>query len=494
MNRIIRWYDYITVNIYWMGLTSIAQTMTPLVVPLLVQQFVGEEAKGTFFGTLRLWTLMVALLVQSLMGMVSDRSTSKFGRRRPFIFIGTIGLLIIMALIGVSTNLEGMAGYWVLFGLVVLLAIASNTAHAAQQGLIPDVIPDHLRGRFSGIKAVLEIPVPMILIAFTVGRLISSGNMWAGIAVTMAVVTIAMLMTMFVPESQITTSSQKFDWKPFSRLVLMTATFTIVILAMGQLVKLTGGLVHGFGSTLGLILVMGGIGLGSILFAVGMGVWASIRIGLGGESRANPSFTWWVINRLAFLVGVNNLAGFTIYFLQARLGYVREEAAGPAAFLTMFVGVFILLSALPSGWLADRFGRKNLVAFSGIIASLGTLVAILSPSLPFIYIGGCIIGIATGLFFAANWALGTNLVPKEQAGRYLGISNLAGAGAGAVGGYIGGPIADQISNQIPAMPGIGYVLLFAIFGIMFMLSIVALLGVKDHGIHFVRDTAKLETS
>ena len=64
------------------------------------------------------------------------------------------------------------------------------------------------------------------------------------------------------------------------------------------------------------------------------------------------------------------------------------------------------------------------------------------PSLPVIYLGGVIIGIATGLFFASNWALGTVLVPKEEAGRYLGISNLAGAGAGAVGAYIGGPIAD----------------------------------------------------
>ena len=34
---------------------------------------------------------------------------------------------------------------------------------------------------------------------------------------------------------------------------------------------------------------------------------------------------------------------------------------------------------------------------------------------------------------ATSWALGTSLVPPEEAGRYLGISNLAGAGAGMVG-------------------------------------------------------------
>ena len=39
MNRVIRWYDYITVNIYWLGLTTLSQTCG-LVFPLLIQGFV----------------------------------------------------------------------------------------------------------------------------------------------------------------------------------------------------------------------------------------------------------------------------------------------------------------------------------------------------------------------------------------------------------------------------------------------------------------------
>jgi MFS family permease len=140
----------------------------------------------------------------------------------------------------------------------------------------------------------------------------------------------------------------------------------------------------------------------------------------------------------------------------------------------MFVGLFILLLALPSGWLADRFGRKSLVAVSGITAALGTLVLILSPNLTVIYIGAILVGSAAGLFYTANWALGTDLVPKNEAGRYLGISNLAGAGAGAVGAYIGGPIADYFTSHIPDVPGLGYVLLFGIYGALFLASVLAL--------------------
>jgi MFS family permease len=143
------------------------------------------------------------------------------------------------------------------------------------------------------------------------------------------------------------------------------------------------------------------------------------------------------------------------------------------------VGIFILLSTLPSGWLTDRFGHRRLVAISGATAALGTLIIILSTSLPMIYVGGCMIGIAAGTFFTSNWALGTGLVPKKEAGRYLGISNLAGAGAGAVGAYIGGPIADYFTVHVPEVPGLGYVLLFGIYGVMFLFSVLSLRGVRE---------------
>jgi hypothetical protein len=62
-------------------------------------------------------------------------------------------------------------------------------------------------------------------------------------------------------------------------------------------------------------------------------------------------------------------------------------------------------------------------------------------------------------------------VPKDQAGKYLGVANLAGAGAGAVGAFIGGPIADFFTRNFPDVPGSGYVLLFGMYGCMFILSI-----------------------
>jgi len=95
-----------------------------------------------------------------------------------------------------------------------------------------------------------------------------------------------------------------------------------------------------------------------------------------------------------------------------------------------------------------------------------------------IYVGGCLVGAATGTFFTTNWALGTDIVPQEEAGKYLGISNLAGAGAGAVGAYIGGPIADYFSAHVPQSPETGYLLIFGIYAGLFLLSTLVLTRVR----------------
>lgn len=478
MARPIRWYDFVTINVFFLGLTTLSQT-NGLVFPLLVQQFVGETQKGAYYGTLRLWTLMTALLTQALWGLLSDHSRLRWGRRRPFIFGGTLGVLGCILLVGLAAGMSDAAGLAFFFAAAILMSVASNAGQAAQQALIPDLVPEAQRGRFSGVKAILEVPLPLILVSFTIARLIAGGDLWGGLLATAAVLALSMALALLIPEQPPADRLARLDWQPFLRLLLMTAFFTALILGLGAAVRaLTRPLATTDSASLQ-VGVMGLAGLTAMIIAVAIGVWFSVQVSIGrSAARANPSFTWWVMNRLAFLVGVVNLSGFAVYFLQGRLGLEQEKAVGPAAILMLIVGVCILLAALPSGWLADRFGRKRLVALSGGIALAGTLVALLSANLTVIFVGGAIIGIGTGFFYAANWALGADLAPKAEAARYLGISNLAGAGAGAVGAYIGGPIADYFTANTPQIQGLGYMLLFAIYGAMFLVSIVALRGIR----------------
>jgi len=130
------------------------------------------------------------------------------------------------------------------------------------------------------------------------------------------------------------------------------------------------------------------------------------------------------------------------------------------------VGVFILITALPSGFLADRFGKKILVAIACLLAAGGIGVMLLFPTLTALYAAGSLVGAGVGLFYSANWALGTDIVPR---GRFLGLSNLAGAGAGAIGAYIAGPIADAA----------GYTMIMGLYGFLFISSILVLPFIEE---------------
>ena len=100
---------------------------------------------------------------------------------------------------------------------------------------------------------------------------------------------------------------------------------------------------------------------------------------------------------------------------------------------------------------------------------------LLARDMPMVIVAGSIMGVGAGIFLATNWALGTDLAPPEEAGRYLGISNLAGAGAGIVGVGIGGPMADFFNAL---RPGLGYSVILVVYRALFLLSVAALTRVK----------------
>jgi predicted MFS family arabinose efflux permease len=371
-----------------------------------------------------------------------------------------------------------------LLAVVLLIQFSSNISHGPLQGLIPDLVPEDRRGVASAVKAIFEL-LPLILLGVTVAPLVANGQFGWAVAVSAGGVLVALGLTLALVRE--TPLKQKPDI-PFGPTMVRVLGMVAGIVGGAAAGVISGGVVGGLiglavwlmgGRTLA---VSAGVAVGgtlSMVVAVVAGVWAGALATVGKEAREHTSFVWWVVNRLLFLAAVTSFQTFAPYFLMYAFRVDIKPATSMTGTLITVVGVFTLLSALPSGWLSDRVGQRQLVGGSGLLAALGAclvLGTIWLPNLTLIYVAGTFLGLATGLFMTTNWALGTRLVPPAEAGRYLGISNLAGAGAGMIGSGLGGPLADLLEKQVP---GLGYFVLFAAYALFFVLSTVSLKWVVE---------------
>jgi MFS family permease len=479
----LHWYDHLAINSYWLGINIASGSLTPILMPALVLMFMPPDMKNTYLANVRVIGLSVAMLFQPLAGMLSDRSTAKMGRRRPFIIWGAILNVVFLFIIGASPSFMDVnnklilgvtAAYLVLTIGTILMQFSSNLGQAAVQGLMPDVVPENQRGRSSGYKSLLEL-LPSALVALFIGSMVDDGKIWPVIAIIMAGFIITMLITViFVKEVPLKQKPAGKVLEPILRIVALTAIFVGITRAAIWLVSSSGKLLTDAGVSLNTQIILVGLaGLVAMAGSIVFGVYFGAQVGIGKDARQHMSFIWWVINRLLFLAAVGSIQGFALYFLRDVMH--DPKPATTTSILMAAVAVFLMLSAVVGGYISDRVGKKRLVAIAAVIAAIGAVLLLFARSLPLLIVSGAIIGIGTGLFFAANWALGTKLVPPAEAGKYLGISNLAGAGAGIVGAGIGGPMADFFNNL---QPGLGYLVIFAIYAGLFLISIIALVKVK----------------
>jgi MFS family permease len=478
------WISLITINLFWLGLNLRNNAVGVIFMPYLVDRFVDEGLRNSALGGMRTAGLVIAMLVQPAMGILSDRSHSRFGRRRPFLLAGVVLDLIFLGWIALAGN------YWSLLAAVLFIQLSSNVSHGPLQALIPDLVPPDQRGRASAIKAIFEL-LPVVLLGLTIAPLVGAGQFgWAVIATGGGLLVILAITLVTVRETPLVSPASA----PLGP-TLVSVLGMLAGIVLGGLAGLAGGAL--LGGLSGLVAMLLGFkesaweaglavgGVAAMIIAVVAGVRAGVRATLGKLPPDEGGFSWWIVNRLMFLAGITSIQGFAPFFLMYAFGVNAEQGALMTGQLMTTVGAFTLISALPSGWLSDRIGQKRLLVLSGCLAAAGTallLGTVWLPDIRVITLAGSILGLATGLFVTVNWALGTRLAPAQEAGRYLGVSNLAGAGAGMIGSGIGGPLADLLNASLP---GLGYFVIFTGYLCLFLLSSLSLLGVRSRRITLV---------
>lgn len=150
--------DYLKITVLGFALTALWSSIHSLILPLRLLEFVPGTQKNTYLDLLILTGLVLALIVQPIAGALSDGSSFRWGRRRPYILVGTIILIVLLSGIVLSQT------YAAIFAVYCLMQIASNTAQGPYQAFIPEMVPEDKRGRAAGVKGLLSIIGGVLLI------------------------------------------------------------------------------------------------------------------------------------------------------------------------------------------------------------------------------------------------------------------------------------------------------------------------------------------
>lgn len=431
----VGWRAYLTMNAYFLGLGFLWNSLHRFIFPAILPILVGVSLQASALSALTTAGLVIAIIVQPISGAMSDRSLSHWGRRRPMMVQWTLVSVALLAGIAFTPD------YAILFVLYCLLQGASNMAHGPAQGLIPDLVPESHHGAASGVKSFID-NFSLILAGLVMGNLLSL-NPDLLVSARLALFVIAATQLVFLGITVLTTRETPLtrDALPHESLRASVVNSLSVIGNMRQ-------------------------------------VW-----------RDNRAFAWLLVVRLTFLAGIQFAANYAqFYFKDVVLAgdpNAAQRAPQLMGQLLIIVALMLVIVAVPAGLLSDRVGRRTVSAIGTVLGILATLLLLFVHNTPVLDIAsfqltdlmavGLLLGVGAGAFLAVNWAWATDLASHEQAGRYLGISNLATAGAGVLAA-IGGPLIDWGNAQTM---GLGYNIVFVGGALWLGITLLLLPRVRD---------------
>jgi MFS family permease len=200
----------ISISAFWFATNVHWTALLLIVIPAQIAKIAGAH-QATYLGLIGMIGSAMAIIIPLLVGPLSDRCMSKFGRRRPFIAAG------------VAVNLVGLAcmfsfaqaqNFWGFLAGFVIVQIGNNIATGAYQGVIPDVVSPAQRGVASGYMGL------MTQLGSTVGAVTASlifagkySMTYATIAVTLIVFTL--INVWGLREKPLMTAPAPINWKQF---------------------------------------------------------------------------------------------------------------------------------------------------------------------------------------------------------------------------------------------------------------------------------------
>lgn len=391
------------------------------------------------------WFWLVApltgLIVQPIIGHYSDRTWTRFGRRKPYFLFGALMAaigLILMPQSDVLTTL--MPALWVGAGMLMIMDASFNIAMEPFRALVADMLPSDQRTLgFSiqtvliGIGAVIGSALPYVLSNwFGVSNVSESGvpyNVVLSFIIGAVVLVGCILITVSTTKEYTPEELKQFDKEE----ITVTEEKTSLLNIISDFTKMPETMRQ----------------LSWVQFFSWFGL-----------------FGMWVFSTPAIAHHVYGLP------LSDSSSAQYQEAGD---WVGILFGVYNLISAIFAFFLpfiAKKLGRKTTHSVSLIIGGLGLISIYFAPN-PYWLVASMVgVGVAWASILAMPYAILAGSIPAKKMGVYMGIFNFFIVIPQIINALVGGLIVKYLYNGNP---------IFAIVtsGVSFLLAAIFVFRVKD---------------
>lgn len=391
-------WHHLALTVYWLSNSLLWGALLHLGLQSRMSDWFGQGTVGYYLGLLGAIGGVVGTVAQIVIGAFSDRSLSRWGRRRPFLVLFSLAGMVALLLLGAARS------FWPFAGALVLLQLCSNSALGPFAALLPDTVNPREHGKASGFLGVARLlgDTGGLILA---GQLLSTSGL------------------LHANQAQIAA----FHNQRFSLMCVAMAACMFITMIYSVLVIHEQPLRQRPQQT----------------------PWQTIAGSFQVNIAGNRDFFWLSLSRAVTNLGFYMFLGMLFFFLKYSLHDLNPEKT---SMLVMLPGIgAAILSSLPSGILSDRFGRKPMVFASQFLMAGGALVIAFAPNTTWVYVAAIPAGLAYGVFTAVEWALACNLLPSGESARYLGVWNASAVVPQIIALPLAGALGSAISAQVSGL-------------------------------------------
>src|SRR5579864_6202408 len=425
--------DQLVLSVFWFSLNAQSAALFPVVIPLQILLFVphgqvGNTQQALLLGWISAVGAIVSLIMPPIIGMMSDNTRGRWGRRRPYIAVGALLLVLSALLLSVAASL------FIFVLALIVNQVGSNAANASYQALLPDRVPKEQRGAASGYLGLMTI-------IGNIGSLGLAGLLLGQVSLT----------------------------SPRSDVIRQGATLFYVLTGIALIVG-------------ALITVIGVREIPLVPTAR-----ASTR---EQESNLLRFRRWFVLNWIApwreynfmliFLTRFAVMMGLTLFmtFIEYYFANVANETnfVQATAVVALLALVGAICSAFVLGIYSDRVRRAPIVCVSTLFMATASFAFVIAPGSFPLWILGILFGIGYGAYTSVDWALAIDAMPSlRTVGKDFALwgssTNLSSILAPAMGSFIIYLIAIHAPTALGYRVVFAVATLFLLGGAVFVLKI-----------------------